>query len=146
MNQNASPKSIHVRPATPADVPAILGMKRKLQAAHGTEFALRATADDWLRDGFGPNARFTAFVAEYDLILAGMITCSERYYTGWAGSTLYIQDMFVEADLRRRGIGKMLLARAAFHALDRKCPVIELTVRKDNPVRRLYRHLGFDRV
>lgn len=146
MNQSVSSVNFLVRAAKPGDIPAVFEMKRKLQTAHAAEFSLRATTKDWLRDGFGPDARFMAFVADSGSMLVGMITCSERYYTGWAGSTLWIQDMFVETDWRRRGIGKMLLARAAIHALERECPLIELTVRKDNPARRLYKRSGFDRV
>jgi ribosomal protein S18 acetylase RimI-like enzyme len=52
-------------------------------------------------------------------------------------------DLFVEPDHRKRGIAQMLVARAAAHALDRGCPVIELTILKDNPLRRLYDRAGF---
>ena len=52
-----------VQPATPADVPALLRLKRQLAILENAEFVLRATPQDWLRDGFGPGARFAAFVA-----------------------------------------------------------------------------------
>ena len=135
-----------VRPATPADVSALWEMKRKLEVEQNSEIALRATSQDWARDGFGPQARFFAFVVEIETTLVGMITCSERYYTGWAGSTMYIQDMYVESDQRRRGIGKLLLGQVALFALERNCPLIELTVRRDNSARYLYKAMGFERV
>jgi len=135
-----------VRPATPADVPALLHLKRHLAVVENAEFVLRATAHDWLRDGFGAQARFTAFVAEHAGTMVGMITASERYYTSWAGCTLYIQDIYVEPDWRGHGIGAALLGCVAALALERRAPLVELTVREENPARRLYDRVGFQQV
>jgi ribosomal protein S18 acetylase RimI-like enzyme len=134
-----------VRLAQPADVPALLEMKRKLQAAENAEFALRATEADWLRDGFGPQAKFKAFVAEAIKPL-GMLTCSERYWTGWAGSSLYLQDLYVDPEFRGQGVAKRLVAAAASYALDHNIHFMEVAVRKDNPARRLYKSLDFEQV
>ncbi len=135
-----------VRPAVPADVPALLRLKRQLAIAENAAFVLRATVQDWLRDGFGPQARFTAFVAEQAGAVVGMVTASERYYTSWAGCTLYIQDVYVEPARRDRGIGAALIGCVAALALERGHPLVELTVREDNPARRLYGRLGFHQV
>ena len=138
--------SHHVRPAKPADVPALLRLKRQLAIQEKAEFALRATARDWLRDGFGPRAQFAAFVAEHAGMVVGMVTASERYYTSWAGSTLYIQDIYVEPAHRGRGIGTALLGCVAALAIARGSPLVELTVRNDNPARNLYGRVGFQEV
>jgi len=135
-----------VRPAVPADVPALLRLKRQLAILENAEFVLRATPQDWLRDGFGPRARFTAFVAEHAGAAVGIVTASERYYTGWAGCTLYVQDIYVEPAWRGRGVGAALLGCVATLALARGSPLVELTVREDNPARGLYRRLGFHQV
>ena len=87
--------------------------------------------------------RFSAVVAEIGGILIGMATLTERYYPGWVGPLLAINDLFVVPDHRGRGIGKALLAGAAAEAVRRGAPFLELTVRKDNPARRLYRKAGF---
>jgi ribosomal protein S18 acetylase RimI-like enzyme len=135
-----------VRPAVPADVPALLRLKRQLAILENAEFVLRATPQDWLRDGFGPQARFTAFVAEHAGAAVGMLTVSERYYTSWAGCTLYIQDIYVEPAWRGRGVGGALLRCVAALALERGSPLVELTVREDNPARRFYARVGFHQV
>src|SRR5215469_7581555 len=135
-----------VRPATPADVPSLLRLKRQLAILENAEFVLRATAQDWRRDGFGPHARFTAFVAENAGAIVGMVTASERYYTSWAGCTLYIQDIYVDPAWRGRGIGAALLGCVAALALERGSPLVELTVREENPARGLYGRLGFHQV
>lgn len=100
------PDEVQVYPALPEYVPALLRMKWRLQVAEKSELIFRATEVDWLRDGFGANPRFTAFVAEQFSALVGTVACSERYDTGWAGSTMYIQDICVVPEHRRRGIGK----------------------------------------
>jgi ribosomal protein S18 acetylase RimI-like enzyme len=135
-----------VRPATPADIPALLRLKRELAILENAEFVLRATVQDWRRDAFGPHARFLAFVAEHGGAVVGMVTASERYYTSWAGCTLYIQDIYVEPAWRGRGIGAALLGCVAALAIERGSPLVELTVRKDNPARGLYGRLGFHQV
>jgi ribosomal protein S18 acetylase RimI-like enzyme len=141
-NERLSP-AFRVRAAAPSDVPALLAMKRQLAILERAELVMRATEDDWLRDGFGPDARFHAYVAEREAGVIGMVTASERYYTGWAGSSLYVQDIYVAPAHRQRGIAGALLARVAACALERGCPFVELTVRDDNPARRLYRRTGF---
>jgi ribosomal protein S18 acetylase RimI-like enzyme len=146
-SENAVPDAAyHVRLATPADVSDLLRLKRQLAVAEDAEFVLRATEQDWLRDGFGPHARFTAFVAETAGAIVGMVTASERYYTSWAGCTLYIQDIYVDPAWRGRGIGAALLGCVAALALERGSPLVELTVREDNPARGLYGRVGFHQV
>lgn len=132
-----------VRAAAPSDVPALFAMKLQLAILERSEVAMRATEQDWLRDGFGPGARFYAYVAEQDSVVIAMVTVSERYYTGWGGSGLYIQDLFVAPAHRRRGVAGALVGRVAAGAVERGCPFVELTVRGDNPARKLYRRTGF---
>jgi len=135
-----------VRAAQPKDVAALVRMKLLLAKAEHAEHAVRATEQDWLRDGFGPNARFSAFIAELDGLPVGMITCNERYYTGWPEPAIYVGDLFVEPRLRRHGVARALLGRVAAHAIARGSPMIELTVRDDNAARDFYRRCGFQLV
>jgi len=62
------------------------------------------------------------------------------------GCTLYVQDIYVDPPWRGRGIGAALLGCVAALAFERGSPVVELTVRADNPARRLYRRIGFQQV
>jgi ribosomal protein S18 acetylase RimI-like enzyme len=135
--------ALRVRAAVPDDIPVLFEMKRQLAIMEGSILALRATERDWLRDGFGPEARFAAYVAEQHVMVVGMATVSPRYYTGWGGFGLYIQDLFVSLAHRRRGVARALLAQVAASAVERDCPFVELTVADDNPARRLYRRSGF---
>src|SRR5512135_3099364 len=93
--------------------------------------AVRATEGDWLRDGFGADAGFIAFVAETGDTVIGMATCSQRVVTGWNGPVVFLQDLFVEPAYRRQGIASALMARVAALACDLGSPIVEPTVRSD---------------
>jgi ribosomal protein S18 acetylase RimI-like enzyme len=132
-----------VRPATPADIPALMRLKRLLAENENSPHVVRASAADWLRDGFGEHAGFSAFVAEQDGVVVGMATCSGRVITGWNGPVIFLQDLFVEPAHRRRGIARALTARVAAYACQLGSPIVELTVHADNPAQNFYRQNGF---
>ena len=138
-----------VRAAEPGDVPDLMRLKHLLAEAENSVHALRATEADWLRDGFGVRPGFSAFVAETasaasgDAILMGMATCSQRVITGWNGPVVFLQDLFVEVAYRGCGVGRALTGRVAALACELGSPIVELTVRADNPAQQFYRRNGF---
>jgi ribosomal protein S18 acetylase RimI-like enzyme len=137
-----------VRAAEPRDVPDLMRLKYLLAEAENSLHALSAGEADWLRDGFGPRAGFTAFVAETaaadnGAVVMGMATCSQRVITGWNGPVLFLQDLFVEAPYRGRGVARALTACVAALACDLGSPIVELTVRADNPAQHFYQRSGF---
>jgi GNAT superfamily N-acetyltransferase len=137
--------SIKIRKAEPCDVASLMRLKRLLAEAENALHALRASKADWLRDGFGPNPGFTAFVAERtdSSAIVGMVTCSQRVVTGWNGPVVFLQDLFVEAEYRSQGIARKLVARVAAFARDVGSPIVELTVRAGNPAQLFYLSSGF---
>lgn len=140
---NSLAPSFRVRNAKPADIPALMRLKRLLAEGEGSLHAVRASAADWLRDGFGPGAGFCAFVAELEGAVVGMATCSRRVVTGWNGPVIFLQDLFVEPAHRGRGMARALTARVAALACELGSPIVELTVRSDNPAQAFYRKNGF---
>lgn len=152
MTENTRSEAFRVRAAQPGDVPALMRLKRLLALGEDGLHAVRATAADWLRDGFGPDAGFSAFVAEEagDAgqagaagAVIGMATCSRRTITGWSGPVIFLQDLFVEAAYREHGVASALVARVAALAREVGSPIVELTVRDDNPAQSFYRRHGF---
>ncbi len=135
--------SFLVRAARPADIPDLMRLKRMLAQGEDSLAAVRASAADWLRDGFGPLPGFTAFVAEWNGAVVGMATCSRRVVTGWDGPIVFLQDLFVEEAYRAHGVARALAARVAAFACELGSPIVELTVRADNPAREFYRRTGF---
>jgi len=144
--QEPRSRSFCIRAAAPADIPALMRLKHLLAQSENSLHAVRATAADWLRDGFGADAGFTAFVAEAEPAarIVGMATCSRRTITGWSGPVLFLQDLFVEEDYRQHGVASALMARIAAHARDLGSPIVELTVRADNPAQGFYHRHGFE--
>jgi ribosomal protein S18 acetylase RimI-like enzyme len=143
-NNAAREPAFRIRAAEPADVPALMRLKRLLAEAEDALHAVRAGAADWLRDGFGPHPGFTAYVAELQGAVVGMATCSRRIITGWNGSVVFLQDLFVAPAHRRHGIAAALLARVAALASELGSPIVELTVRADNAAARaFYDRTGF---
>ncbi len=144
-----------IRAALPADIPALMRLKRLLAEGENSLHAVRATEAHWLRDGFGPNAGFSAFVAEAggngvggvvgNIVgnIVGMATCSKRVITGWNGPIVFLQDLFVETEYRKHGLARALMARVAAFACEIGSPIVELTVQADNAAaQNFYREAG----
>lgn len=143
MADGALAAKLRIRPAIPADVPAVFRMKRALARDEGNEAVLRASEQDWLRDGFGPGAPFHCLVAEWGAEPIGMVTYSAVYMTALGGPIFTVQDLYVEPARRKLGAGRALLARVAAAALECGVPLIELNVMDASPARKFYRRLGF---
>lgn len=79
------------------------------------------TADDLLRDGFQAESPFHALIAESDGHTAGYAVYFYTYST-WVGrQSLFVEDIFVRPEFRRKGIGKALLRHMAAIALKHSC-------------------------
>jgi len=109
-----------IRPARAADVVQLRTMIRELAEFERELDQVTISADDLLRDGFGPNPRFRALIAESDGQTAGYALFF-GYYSSWAGSGLYLEDLFVREQFRLKGIGKSLLTAVAQIARDENC-------------------------
>jgi GNAT superfamily N-acetyltransferase len=112
---------IAIRKADAADVPLIIEMSRELAEFERELEQVDATAEDLLRDGFGTNPRFYPLIAERDGQPAGYALYFFTYST-WAGRpSLFVEDLFVRAELRGKGVGKALLRHMAAVARDQNC-------------------------
>lgn len=74
--------------------------------------------EDILRDGFGPNPRFRALIAEWDGYPAGYVCFFEIYSTFQGRAGLFMDDLFVRPQFRKKGVGKELLAHVAKVAME----------------------------
>jgi GNAT superfamily N-acetyltransferase len=134
---------ITIRPATPADIPAILNFIRELATYEREPDAVLATEADLLRDGFGPIPRFTALIADYEGNPAGFALYFTSYSTWRGHHGIRLEDLYVTPTLRNRGIGKALLAHLAQIAVDQGCPRFEWDVLAWNtPAIAVYEKLG----
>jgi GNAT superfamily N-acetyltransferase len=136
-----------IRPARPADVPAILRLIRELARFERAEHAVKATEADLLRDGWGAAPRFEALIAERAGDQAGGAVVGFALffhtYSTWEGRTgIFIEDLYVAEGMRGHGIGGRLVAAIAAIAVARGCPRLDLNVLDWNPARAFYHRLG----
>ena len=133
----------HIRPATPADIPALMRMKASLLALEDSLHVATASEADWRRDGFGAQALFHALVADIDGAAVGMAIYSRRGFPGWKGCAFFLHDLYVEETFRGRGCARALLAQLAAEAQAQDAAFIELTVDAANNARAFYARVGF---
>ena len=132
-----------IRKATVADATLIVDMIRELADFEHELEQVDAAPQDLLRDGFGANPRFCAFVAEWN----GQPAAYALYfftYSTWAGRpSLFVEDLFVRAQFRRKGIGKALLQHLVAVAREQNCYGMHWEVLNWNgPAIDFYRSLG----
>lgn len=113
--------SLTIRDAVPTDVPEILALIRDLAVYEKEPDAAIATEADLLRDGFGPEPYFRCIMAEWDGAVAGFALFFFQYSTWEGRPALYLEDLFVREQFRKRGIGGALFQRLAQIALERNC-------------------------
>lgn len=108
-----------IRPATVDDAALLRRMIREL-AAFERELDLCVIEEaEIVRDGFGPDPKFRALIAEWDGQPAGYALFFD-YYSTLVGRGLYLEDLFVREPFRGRGIGKALLVSVARIAMQEK--------------------------
>jgi len=135
--------SFEIRPATEADLTAILAFIRKLADYERLSQEVVAT-EELLRETLFGNRR-TAEVAIGCLETKpiGFVLFFHNYSTFLGRPGLYIEDLFVEESYRRRGFGGALLAYVAKLAVARGCGRLEWSVLDWNePAINFYKKLG----
>ena len=132
-----------IHPATRADIPQILKFIRALAVYEREPAAVTATEADLERDGFGPNPFYFCLIAEHEGRPAGFAFYFFNYST-WQGMPgIYLEDLFVEPELRGLGIGKALLERVAAIAVEKGCGRLNWAVLDWNkPAIEFYRAMG----
>lgn len=99
----------HIRPGTPADLPAALRLIQELAAYEREPDAVVTTVESMQRDGFGPARVFEFMVAEAENggPLVGLALYFPAYST-WKGRMLYLEDLVVTEAARGQGVGQRL--------------------------------------
>ena len=102
-----------LRRARAGDEDGILACIRALAAYENEPDAVQTTADGLRQSLFGPSpTAFAHVIAVGERIVA--IAVWFLNYSTWTGrSGVYLEDLYVREDERRRGYGKALLARLA---------------------------------
>jgi len=134
---------LSIRPATVNDAPLLRALIRELAEYERELDQVEITEADLVRDGFGPQPKFRAMIAEWDGQPAGY-SLFFGFYSTWAGRPgLFLEDLFVRQAFRGKGIGKTLLATMAAIAQRENCYGIRWEVLDWNqPAIDFYKALG----
>ena len=133
-----------IRPATAADVSGIVSLIRALaeyeKAAPGALSLTEAGLHDAL---FGPHPAIEALAATAGDTLIGYALYFHNF-SSWRGRRgLFLEDLFVVPEWRRRGLGRALFAELMRIARERGCSRMEWIVLDWNaPAIRFYESLG----
>lgn len=103
-----------VREAQPSDVKAIHALICELALYEKAQDEVITTPEILLKDGFGTEPAFIAWVAEWQGKVIGMALCYVRYST-WKGKVLYLEDLYVKEEYRRKGAGAALFEKVLEH-------------------------------
>ena len=114
-------QSLTIHPATRDHLPALLSLIRELAAYEKKRHKAVVTEEDLLRDGFGPQPKFRALIAEWKGGAAGYASFFYFYSTFQGRPALFLEDLFVLDEFRGKGIGKALLAAVAKLAVEEGC-------------------------
>jgi GNAT superfamily N-acetyltransferase len=132
-----------VRPANPADVPAILRLIVALATYEREPDAVQATEAMLMQTLFAQDARVWAHVVEHEGKVVGIAVWFLNYST-WTGKPgIYLEDLFVDDAARGLGAGKALFQALAAEAEKRGCARIDWAVLDWNePAMDFYRAIG----
>jgi GNAT superfamily N-acetyltransferase len=112
---------LSIRPATINDAPLLRALICELAEYERERDQVGITEADLVRDGFGPQPKFRALIAEWDGRPAGY-SLFFGFYSTWVGRPgLFLEDLFVRQEFRGQGIGKALLATVARIAQRENC-------------------------
>jgi GNAT superfamily N-acetyltransferase len=119
---------IEIRQAVPADTELLLSLIDALADYEKVPRPDAAAKQRLVRDGFGATPRFQAYFAEQDGRTLGYALTIETYSSFVARPTLYLEDIFVLPEERRRGVGRAFFRFLAAEALRRGCARMEWAV------------------
>jgi GNAT superfamily N-acetyltransferase len=116
---------ISIRQATCEDSAIVLSLIDALADYEKLDRPTEDARQRLIEHGWGGNPRFEALIAEIDGTPAAYAIMFETYSTFLAQPTLYLEDLFVLPDFRRKGVAAAIFQRLAIEAQRRGCGRIE---------------------
>jgi GNAT superfamily N-acetyltransferase len=135
--------NITLAPVTPEEIPVLLELIRELARFEKLEHEVAATAELLHAAFFGPQPAAGALLARVDGEPAGYAIYFSTFssFTGRAG--VWLDDLYVRPQFRKRGLGRRLIEAVARLAADRGCARFEWTALDWNErALEFYRSLG----
>lgn len=117
-----------LRPATPADLAAIVGLIHELAAFEALTHLVVVTPESLAPHLFGERPAAEAVVGEVDGVVAAFALYFTNFSTFLGRPGLYLEDLYVQPAHRGMGLGKALLQHLATLAVSRGCGRFEWSV------------------
>lgn len=137
------PLKLTIRPATDADVPVLFKLVLALAEYEKLSHAVTGNPEALSEHLFGSNPYAETLLAEYAGQAAGFALFFHNYSTLLTQPGIYLEDLFVLPEFRRKGIGKAILTYLAQLAIARNCGYLEWSVLDWNePAIAFYRRMG----
>jgi GNAT superfamily N-acetyltransferase len=131
-----------IRPARRDDVAAIVGLMTLLARFEKLPDPAPEVVDRLTADAF-EHRRLELWVAELDGAVVAYAAVFATYSTFLARPSLFLEDLFVHPDARRRGVARALLTRLQAEAAARGCGRFEwLVLDWNRDARALYERFG----
>ena len=99
---------VKIREAQREDCAALMKLVNELAVYERAPEAVTVTLQHFEESGFGSNPVWWAYVAEVDGAIVAFALYYIRYST-WKGQRMYLEDIIVTEEWRRKGIGHQLM-------------------------------------
>jgi GNAT superfamily N-acetyltransferase len=141
--QEQSRLEVTLRSATPTDVPVLFELIQALAEYEKLSHAVVGNADALKEHLFSSQAYIEAILAEYAGQAVGFALFFHNYSTFLTKPGIYLEDLFVLPEFRRKGIGQEIFTYLAQLAVSRDCGHLEWSVLDWNePAIAFYRRIG----
>jgi GNAT superfamily N-acetyltransferase len=131
-----------ITPATDSDLPALLAMIRELAEFEKLAHELEVTADSLREALFGERPVAGALLARADGQPAGYAVYYRTFSTFVGRAGVFLDDLYVRPEFRKRGLGRALLEAVAKIGMERGGRFEWITLRWNERAFRFYRSLG----
>jgi GNAT superfamily N-acetyltransferase len=117
-----------IRFAQIQDIKTIFSLIEALAVYENLSDSVTGNAQQLTEDVFGDDPCIEIIVAEVDQLVVGFALFFTNYSTFLTRRGIYLEDLFIQAEYRRQGIGKQLLIYLAKLAVSRQAGRLEWSV------------------
>ena len=134
---------ISIRSIRPGEGAVLLAMTRTLAESHGEAEHLEATPALFEAAFFGENPIAHCLIAECNGVPAGCALWHRSLSSFRGREVIYLEDVAVLPEFRRKGIARALMKAVAAIAIERGCPSVAwLMMDWNEGARKLYAEIG----
>ena len=136
-------KGFFIRGTTAEDSELILNFIKKLAEYEQLSHEVVATVETLRETLFGEKAYAEVVIGEFEGVPVGYALFFYNFSTFTGRPGIYLEDIYVDKEMRGKGFGKCLLAYIAKLAVERNCTRVDWSVLDWNePSIQFYRSIG----